>query len=126
VHAVVETFVAGDVHERAHRTGLRVGRAEHEDRQSSEHQRARAHGAGFERHVHDAVRQPPGVQFTRGPAQGEHLGVGRRILAQFALVVRPRDRASLMHDQRADGHIAVGLGLTRLRQRLVHPDAMCQ
>ena len=56
-----------------------------------------AHRARLERHVEDAVEQPPAPERARRLADREHLGVGGRVLAQLALVVaaadRPRPRA---------------------------------
>ena len=64
-----------------------IGAPVHDPRHPGQHDRACAHGAGLERHVQDAVQHAPDADRPGGLAQRQHLGVGRRVLAQLALVV---------------------------------------
>ena len=52
--------------------------------------RTGAHHAGLERDDEGAVVEPPATEHAGGVPEGQHLGVGRRVLRQLALVVATR------------------------------------
>ena len=79
---------------------------------------AGAHHARLQRHDERAVVQPPGAERGGRVPQGEHLGMGGRVLEALALVVALGDRHAVAQHDRADRHVAVperGGGLRRAR-----------
>ena len=81
---------------------------------------ARAHRAGFLRHVKIAVRKPPVADFSLRLGNGKHFRVGGRILEQLDLIPRTGDDRSLAHDNRADRHLLGSKRFPRLPQGLAH------
>jgi len=98
----------------------RVGDAPHDTRDARQDDGARAHGAGFLRHVQDRPGQAPVLE--RGGRLGDRqdLRVRGRVLQQFHLVVRLRDQLSLANDHGADGHFLEVRRGARLPQRQAH------
>jgi hypothetical protein len=86
---------------RAGGTGPVVAGAVYQPFDAVEHNRARAHRAGFLGDVERAVRQAPIPHGLLGLGQRQHFGVGGGVLEQFHLVEGPGDDASFAHDYRA-------------------------
>ena len=79
-----------------------------------------AHRAGLERHVERAAVEPPRAARLGRLGDGDHLGVGRRIVELLALVVRGGDHAVLEDDDRADRHFVLGQGRLGLVEGQLH------
>jgi hypothetical protein len=66
-------------------------------------QGAGAHRAGLLGHVDGGAGEPPGAELGGGLGDGEHLGVGGRVLAAFDGVVGGADDFAADFDDCADG-----------------------
>ena len=82
--------------------------------------RARAHGARFNRDVERAVGKPPALQVLASFPQRDHFRVRGGIGNGFAQIVTAADHLAVTHDNRADGNFSDGGGAIRERQRLTH------
>jgi hypothetical protein len=120
LRAVVEPRLGEDVEDAARRARLRVGRRVDHARHAREDDRARAHRARLERHVERAVEDAPRAEVRGGGAQGEHLGVRGRVLAQLALVVAGADHLAVVDDDGADRDVVVRERQLRLGEREAH------
>ncbi len=118
--AVVELRHVQEVEDAARRAGLGVHGSEDDTRYPRQHDRARAHRTGLERHVHDGVEHAPGANGLTGLAQRQHLGVRGRVVAQFALVVPGADDLAVFDDHRPDRDVVVLEGTLGLAQRKAH------
>src|SRR4051812_23722115 len=76
---MVETALVEDLRDRDHRTRLRVGSAEHDQRDAREDNGARTHDARLERHVERAIVESPPTEALPRRAQREDLRVARRV-----------------------------------------------
>ncbi len=113
---MVELGDIEDVEDAARGPGLGIGGPDYDPRHPSQHDRPRAHRAGLERHVHHRVEDPPASEMACRLAQGDQLGVGRRISPELALVVPDPDHLAVADDDRPDRHVVVlecSVGLTQ-------------
>ena len=76
------------------------------------------HGSSVTTRVQSSSRQVPSAA-GRVP-QGEHLGMGGRVLEVLPLVVAPGDHLAPAKHDRADGHVAVDERGGGLGQRELH------
>src|SRR5262245_11131413 len=109
---VVEALLVHDVEDRTAGAGDRVVGAVDDAGDARVDQRARAHGARLERHVNFRAFQAPVLERLGGLGDGDHLGVGRRVVEGLDLVVGPAEDMAFMDDDGADGDFA------RLRRAL--------
>ena len=114
---VIEPQILGHHGERAARARLGIARAVDHSGHAREHDRAGAHVARLEGDVERGLVQPPGLDRLAGGADGQDLGVGRRILGALDPVVPAADDAAVPDDHGADGHFSFGRGGARLRER---------
>ncbi len=93
---------------------------EDDARQAGMHHRPHAHGAGLERDVELAAREP--VVALRGGrlAQRDYFRVGGGIRAGDGAVVAAADDASVLHHDGAHRHLARRGRLAREGERLAH------
>ena len=103
-----------------HGAALGVGRGEIEPADARERDRARAHGAGLQRHVEVAVDQPLGADRLRGGAQRQHLGMGRGVAVGQRAIARRRDHPPIPGHDGPDGDFAPGRGGARLGEGDAH------
>jgi hypothetical protein len=103
---VVQARIGGEVVEGAGGPGFGVGSSVDEAAYAGGVQSAGAHGAGFEGGVEGASSEAPAAERARGAAQGEELGVGRRVFQGLAFVVSHRQDLSVSGDHGADGNFA--------------------
>ena len=113
---VVEPGIGAQVVERAAGPGLRVGGAEHQPSHPRRHQGAGAHRARLQGDHHGDVVEPPRADHLGRVAQGQDLGVGRRVGSALALVVPGRHHHPVADGYGPDGHVAVAGGGGRLGQ----------
>ena len=104
---VVEARLGQHVEDAAGRAGLRVVGGVDHPRHARQDDRPRAHRARLERHVQHRVEQSPGAEPRRRVAQGEHLGVGRRVAPELALVARRGQHLALVDEHGSDRHVIV-------------------
>ncbi len=78
---------------------------------------AGAHDAGLERHVEDALFEPPGAERSAGPGQGQALGVGSRVVQSLAQVVSLRDHSTGTHHEGTDRNLTEVSSLVRQFER---------
>lgn len=118
---MIQADIAGDLVKRVASSRLGIGATVNDQRQPCLDDGARAHGARLQRDVESAILQTPRVQRVGRLRNGDHLGVGRRIVQLFALVVRLGDDAVVVgNDDRADRHLVLGAGPSRFGQRHFH------
>ena len=85
---------------------------------------ARAHDAGLDGHHHCCAVEAPSSQRPGGIAQGQNLGVCRRIASALPLVVSAGDDAIADRDHRADRYVVVCQRCPRFFQRDRHQFAI--
>ena len=105
---------------RANGAALGIVGAVNQPRDARLHQRARAHGAGFDGHVQRGAVEAMISGLQGGFAQGHHFGVRRGIAIGNGAIAGRRDNPVLDHDQRADRHFAAQGRGSRLIQRQMH------
>lgn len=113
-HAMGEALVLRNVIKRAGRTGLFVARSENKTRDPGEKDRSHAHDAGFERHIHRRVGQPPTSFLRGGLLDRQELGMRGGILRALPQIVGADDHLIILHDDRPDGDLRLrggGAGL---------------
>lgn len=82
--------------------------------------RARAHGARFNRDVERAVGKTPALQVFASFPQRDHFRVRGGVGNGFAQIITTADHLAVTHDNGADGNFSYGRGAIRERQRLAH------
>ena len=103
---VRQPSVPGDVVDAAGRPRLRVPGTEHDARDASGQDRARAHRARLERDDQGVPVEVPVARHRRCRAERQDLGVGRGVLRGLALVApRGDDRAALVDHDGAHGDV---------------------
>ena len=107
VDPMVELRYIHQVEHAAGGPGLWVSGSVDDSRQAGQDDRAGAHRTRLEGHVHDGVENAPAAQRRRRLAKRQHLGVGRRVGAQLALVVSRADNLPAPSHDRANGNIIV-------------------
>ena len=118
---MIETTIADDVPERADSTGLRIERTEDDPIDSGQHQSAGTHRAGLEGHDQGAAREPPPADRSSGRAQGQDLGMRRRVASRLARVgTRSDDVTGSIDDDGTDRDVAAGNRESSLAQREPH------
>jgi hypothetical protein len=106
---MVQTSISSDRVERVTGTRLGIGTAVNHVRQTRQHNGAGTHGAWLQGDVQDTIIQAPGAERLGCLRDGDHLGVGGRIVQLFALIVTLSDDALLQGDyDGADGHLVFG------------------
>ena len=118
--AMVQPGLGEDVEHAARRPGLRIGRREHDTRDSRQHNRTRAHRTGLERHVEHGVEHSPAADRPSGLAQGDHLGVSGGVGADLALVVPGADDLAVPDHEGPDRNVVVLECPGRLPERQAH------
>jgi hypothetical protein len=121
---VVEAGFGEQVDHAAGRPGLRVARTEHDAPDAGMHDRAGAHGAGFQGHVQGAARQTVVAQARGGIAQGHDFGMGGGIVAADRLVEAAPDHFAVDHHQAPTGTSPAGARLARQIKRQPHEFAV--
>lgn len=99
---VIETLVLRKIVQRAATARFFVVCAEIQAFKTAVYQRARTHGARFERDVHFAVRKIP-AEFFVGVFERDDFRVRNCRIVPFFSVVAFRDDLSVQDDDRADG-----------------------
>ena len=82
--------------------------------------RTGAHRAGLDGDIERAVCEVLTADGLRGGGDGDHLGVGRRIMQPLSHVVATADDASLAGDDGTDGDFPLGQGFLGLAEGLTH------
>jgi len=118
---VIKTGIVGEVVQRAGRAPLGVVAAEDDAGDAGQDDGPHAHGAGLQRDIEGTVQEPPGTKFPGGFSDGDHLGMGGRVLSRLAQVVAAGDDAAVAHDHAADRHLVLVLGLAGLGDGAGHP-----
>ena len=120
VKPMIQARVGIQVIQRTQRARLGITRAIHAAPHARVDHKARAHAAGFQRHINRTVEKAPAAKRLGSGAHGRKLGMSRRVLVEFAPIVRPRDDLTVAHHYGSDGHLAHRSSGARLRQRLAH------
>ncbi len=118
---MIEPRVTNQVAERSAETCFRIARPVHQSVDPAVDQSPRAHRAGLECYVHRATDQPPPFQDGGSPANCQQLGMGQRILVDFATVEAGSHQSSLSHHHGSDRYLTQGRRLVRFEERLLHP-----
>src|SRR4029077_1414289 len=92
---VIEPGMPKQVSHRSGHSRFVVPGSKHDTLETRQYDRARAHGTWLERHVQRAVVESPAVEFRRRLANGEQLGVSRRILVADSSIACRRDYRSV-------------------------------
>jgi len=100
---MIETLVRRQFVKSAATTGFLIVRAEVNRFQSAVYERARAHCARLERHVHFAIRKIP-AEFFVGVFERDDFRVRNCRIVPFFSVVAFRDDLAVQNDYRADGN----------------------
>ena len=117
---VVQARLGKQIEHRSSRAALRVGRAVDDAVQPRVQDGAGAHGTGLQRGDQRAAIQSVVAQGLRRRAQGEHFGVGRRVVGADRGVVAGGDHTAILEHDRAHRHLAQGGGGLCLLQRQAH------
>ena len=118
---MVEQRLREKVEHRPGRPGLRLGRAENDAIQACLQDRARAHGARFQRHVEGATVEPVVAERQGAGTQCANLGMRGRVVQGHRRVVSGGDPYAVLHQHRADRHLPALACGTGLGQREAHP-----
>src|SRR6267154_5208604 len=101
---------------------LRIVGGEIKPPDTSERYRRGTHRAGLQRDIEIAPGEPFHAEPGGAGAQGQHLGMGGRVMILLDLVAESRDdRTALIDQHRADRHLAALGRRPRLRERQRHP-----
>ena len=124
LRAVVQARLAKQVEHRPRSARLGVGRTEYDTRQAGVQQRHGAHGAGLQRDVKLALRQPVVAQQGGGVAQGDYFSVGGGVVGGDGAVVAGGDDLRSVgagaQDHGAHRHLARQPGVVGLVQSQAH------
>ena len=104
----------------AARARLRIANAENDPVDAHMGQRARAHWARLLRHVKRRAVEPPCLEQRLRPGEGEHLGVGGRVLARLHFVAGLGQDRAVADKDRADGDFLARAGFAGQFQRTPH------
>ena len=107
-------------HAGLHRAALGVGCAVIEPADPRERDRARAHGAGLQRHIEVAVDQPLAADVLGGLAERQDLGMGGGIAVGQGPVAGGGDDLVIADDHAADRNFARFSGIFGRFQRQIH------
>ena len=99
---------------------LGIARAINDAGKAGMEDRARTHGAGFERDEKLATGQTVIAQMARGIAQGDDFGMGGRIIFADGHVKAAPDDLAVVHDHGAHRHFTQALGGARLGNGFAH------
>lgn len=99
---------------------LRVQCPEIEPPNTRVRNRSRTHGAGFQRHIKVASRQPLRTEHFAGASYSQNFRVSRRIVRRKGLIACPRDHSAITNDHSPNGHLATARGLFGVFQRQIH------
>ncbi len=120
-HTVGQGAVAQQIVHTPRGTRLLIPCAEHDARDAGREDRPRAHDARFERDDERHIVEAPGSALLRRAADGDDLGVGRRIRVLLALVATVSEhRAVAIDDDGTHRHVARAEGELRIRERCSH------
>ena len=97
------------------RPRFHIGGAVNHAVKSSVDNGACTHGAGLQRNVKGAARQPPSAKPFAGGRYSLHLCVSKGITQALAAVATRCDNLALAHNNGAHGHLAIGSGLVGQR-----------
>ena len=121
VAAVVERRIGFEqVDPAAGRAALGIRAAENHPLRPAMDDGPGAHRARLLGHVERAFFQPPVAERFLRRGEREHFRVGGGVLEGFHLVPRAGDDPALADDHGTDRHLAGGIGLAGLTQRLAH------
>jgi large subunit ribosomal protein L19 len=118
--AVIELRMLEELEQAAAGAVFRGGTAEDDAPHADMDEGAGAHGARFLRHVEIAVGEAPVAEDALGLGDGEHLGVGRRVLERLDLIASARDDAAFVNDDGADRHFLLLPSTMGLAQGFAH------
>lgn len=117
---VIQTRIGADVVQTRGGAALEVGGTVNQSRNTGVYQRASAHHARLQRDYERALAESPVANRVRGIAQRKYLGMGGRILRNFALVVAGRYDDTAAHDYGSHGNFSKGGGSSRQAQCQLH------
>ena len=120
VKPMVQARIGIEVIQRAQRTRLGIGRAIHAAPHARVDHKARAHAAGFQRHIDRTVGKTPAAKRLGSGALGRELCMSRRILVELAPIVRPRDNLTRTHYHGTNRYLAHRSGGASPPPRLAH------
>jgi hypothetical protein len=103
---VVQARLGKEIEHRSGRAGLGVGRAEHHAREPRMQHGTGAHRAGLERHEQLAAVEPVVAERGGGGAQGVDFGMRTRVVLRHGRVAAGGDDLPVLHQHRADRHLA--------------------
>ena len=81
---------------------------------------ARAHGAGLERYIEIATIEPPGAANSQRRADGQHFGVGGRIVQLTHAVALRCEYLPVFDEYRPDRRLAMRRRLGRKAESHIH------
>ena len=117
---VIQSVVGQHIGERTNGTGFWITGAVHHTSDTGIDQRACTHEARLQRDVQRAVHETPVANDVGGVANGENLGVGRGISAEFPFIVTTDDDRSIANDHRSNRDVIVVHRCASLGQRQPH------
>ncbi|MNT29331.1 hypothetical protein D3C72_1650640 [compost metagenome] len=107
-----------------HNPRFRLQRAIHHARDPRMHDQPGAHAARLQRDVQRTARQTIVADGLGGGADGDHLGMGARVVAADRAIEAATDDFTVLHQHRAHRHFAEGRALGRQCQGLTHEFAI--
>ncbi len=117
---VIQAGFGEQVDDAAGGAGLRIARAENHAFDARMHDRAGAHGAGFQGHIQGATGQAVVAQTGRRVTQGHDFSMRRRIVPTDGLIETATDDLAIADNQRTHRHFTGSAGFARQIERQCH------
>lgn len=102
------------------RAAFRIARTEIQTANTGKRNRARAHRAGFERHIEIAIGEPFAPEFARSLAQNQNFGMGCGVVVGYGSVTGLGNDPPFMKKHGADRHFTLIRCRTGRLKRMVH------
>jgi hypothetical protein len=119
--SMIEACIGCDLKQRLHGSRFRIGASKHDARNTSIHDRSRAHRTWLLRDV-ERCFHPPGAEHLGCFAKRDDLCVRRGITIDFASIATTSELAIIASDDDgADGNIARCTSRSRFFERYGHP-----
>ena len=83
----------------------RIAAGENQARNPGQDDRPHAHDAGLEGHVERTAEQPPGTERRGGLPDGDHLGMGGRVVARLPQIAPTADNLAPPDDNGPDRNL---------------------